>query len=330
MQTELASQCQHRWIDLLREYGISSKILTGKHTKCPLCGGKDRFRFTNAHGLGYVVCNQCMPAPIDGIDFLQRITSLTFADLAKEIRGFIGDTTIRMSKPVDNTKNRAANNKVWGESNPLQANDPVHRYLAVERGLAGISFAEVMDIRHHPALDYWNTDNPEQPYKQGQFNAMVSMVRAPNGKPATLHITYLTADGHHAPVTNVRKIRPPSFDFAGGAVRLNHHQPGQVIAVAEGIETALSAKKMYDNKSLCVWAALTAGNMEKFIPPDEVSIVLLADNDKNFAGQKAAFAIANRLAAGPNPPPDVAVSIPETPGTDFNDQYKPTKEKLAA
>lgn len=330
MQTELASQCQHRWIDLLHEYGISDKMLTGKHTKCPLCGGKDRFRFTNKHGLGYVVCNQCMPSPIDGIDFLQRVTNLTFADLAKEIRGFIGETSIRMSKPADNTKNKAANNKIWAESYPLQQHDPVHRYLAVERGLAGISFAEVMDIRHHPAMDYWNTDNPDQPYIQGKYSAMVSMVRAPSGKPATLHITYLTPDGKQAPVTNVRKIRPPSFDFAGGAVRLNHHQPGQVIAVAEGIETALSAKKMYGNQSLCVWASLTAGNMEKFIPPNETSIVIMGDNDKNMAGQKAAFALANRLLAGPNPPPDVVVSIPEKPGTDFNDQIQSTNERKAA
>ena len=46
---ELASG---RWHGILTALGVPQEFLTGKHGPCPICGGKDRFRFDNKNGRG--------------------------------------------------------------------------------------------------------------------------------------------------------------------------------------------------------------------------------------------------------------------------------------
>ena len=46
MQREpLADRARGRWAAILPQLGVSPSALTGKHGPCPLCGGRDRFRF---------------------------------------------------------------------------------------------------------------------------------------------------------------------------------------------------------------------------------------------------------------------------------------------
>ena len=35
------------------------KLAKNKHSPCPICGGKDRFRFDDRDGRGTWICNQC-------------------------------------------------------------------------------------------------------------------------------------------------------------------------------------------------------------------------------------------------------------------------------
>jgi DNA repair protein RadD len=43
--------------------GIDVRFLRNKHGPCPICGGKDRFRFDDSDGSGSYYCNQCGPGP---------------------------------------------------------------------------------------------------------------------------------------------------------------------------------------------------------------------------------------------------------------------------
>ena len=47
------------WQHILSTIGIPSGCLKDKHQPCPICGGKDRFRFDNKQGFGTYYCNQC-------------------------------------------------------------------------------------------------------------------------------------------------------------------------------------------------------------------------------------------------------------------------------
>jgi len=79
--TDLA-QCQ--WPSILSALaGLSSEQLTDKHQPCPLCGGKDRYRFDDQDGSGSWYCNQCggkdqSGGAGNGIELLMRRTGCDF------------------------------------------------------------------------------------------------------------------------------------------------------------------------------------------------------------------------------------------------------------
>jgi putative DNA primase/helicase len=100
----------------------------------------------------------------------------------------------------------------------------------------------------------------------------------------------------------------------GGAVRLvDLADVADVLGIAEGIETALAASVLH---RLPVWAALNAGALEAWCPPETIrSVFVFGDNDDGFAGQKATYALAHRLSTKWR----VEVRIPPEPGTDWND-----------
>jgi putative DNA primase/helicase len=54
-------RARHRWREILPQLGIETRFLTNKHGPCPLCGGRDRFRFDDKDGSGSYYCNRCGP-----------------------------------------------------------------------------------------------------------------------------------------------------------------------------------------------------------------------------------------------------------------------------
>lgn len=85
--------------------GLTSEQLTDKHQPCPLCGGKDRYRFDDQDGTGSWFCNQC-GGPSEaggagsGMDLLLRRTGWTFADAAKRVEQHLGITPQRPDPPT--------------------------------------------------------------------------------------------------------------------------------------------------------------------------------------------------------------------------------------
>ena len=112
------------------------------------------------------------------------------------------------------------------------------------------------------------------------------------GERAVLHRTYLSPISGKADVKEPRKMMGamPS----GAAVRLAPYT--DVLGIAEGIETALSATALF---GVPTWAALTAGLLQKWTPPKDVrTIYVFGDNDSQHTGQAAAYSLAHRLKAG--------------------------------
>lgn len=294
--SEISDICQHRWDDILQGFGVDQSVLNGRNQPCPMCGGKDRFRYTNFQGNGNVICNHCMAAEecVDGFGFLMRFTGKDFKMLATEIRAMLGETQIRPPHNADVAKQRKKLSDTWSAASKLSKGCPTHRYL-LNRGLAGLEFGSLHGLRCHPGLTYWHVDGGI-PMNMGKHPAMIGLVTTPDGLPATIHCTYLTKDGRKAALDPVRKKMTPSRCADGAAIRLQTLSEGQVLCVAEGIETALAMKLMHPD--CCPWAVLSEGNMQKFVPPnnDSSAIYVCADNDANYVGQAAAFALAKKLS----------------------------------
>jgi phage/plasmid primase-like uncharacterized protein len=69
-----------------------------RHAPCPVCGGRDRFRFDDRDGRGTYYCNQCDPQAGDGFDLVMNTRRLKFPDALQLVAGVLGlDSTARVT-----------------------------------------------------------------------------------------------------------------------------------------------------------------------------------------------------------------------------------------
>jgi putative DNA primase/helicase len=201
---------------------------------------------------------------------------------------------------------RALLRRTWAATQPVERGDLVDAYLK-SRGLG--EDACPADLRFAPRL----ADG-----EGGVRPCMVAMVRDREGRPATLHRTFLRPDGMakaEMPSGGARKLMPGEIP-AGSAVRLFGFHGGP-LGIAEGIETALAAAMLYE---IPVWATISAPMMAKWSPPEGCDeVIVFADNDAKFAGQAAAYRLANRIATQTEA--EVCVRMPDAVGRDWADVW---------
>jgi putative DNA primase/helicase len=295
----LGERARGRWHGILPALGINAKFLNRKNGPCPMCGGKDRWRFTDIEGKGTWFCNHCHGG--NGVTLVMKFTGLPFQEAARRIEKVLGEVPAepKRAERTDEQK-RASLNALWRSVGPVRPDDPVDRWLH-RRGVGMQNYPKClrvgMRIRHSGPPVTWHP-------------AMLAMVTDASGKPATIHKTYITTDGAKAPVEKVRMFCAGGLP-ASWAVRLAEPEP--VMGVAEGIETALAAMKMF---GIPTWAALNAGGVEKFEPPVETQrLIIFGDHDANGVGQRAAHVLAARMSGRIS----VEVKIPDQSDTDWND-----------
>jgi putative DNA primase/helicase len=310
MQREpLKERARGRWVGILSAVGVPIKALKNKHGPCPVCGGKDRFRFDDKAGTGSFFCSRCGPG--DGIELVKRLHRLEFRDAAKLIEQHLGEAPIRQysaSRATDSGKH-AEMAALLARARPITMDDPAGLYLQARTGIT--EFPKCLLF----APDERYADPGTEPSWHPVMLARVEpcdKARA-EGQPDALHRTYLDRFGNKADVPSSRKMLGTMP--TGAAVRLMPHQ--DVLGIAEGIETALSASNLFN---VPIWAALSDGLMQDWVPPPDVRTVLIfGDNDLSFAGQTAAYTLAKRLKSKGL---TTSVELPVRLGTDWNDVYR--------
>lgn len=304
----LSNLCVGKWHGILTQLGIDQSHLTGKHTACPICGGRDRFRFDNKAGKGTFICNQCGAG--DGFDLLMKATGCNFKTAATQVEGIVG--TVETTKVVERPDPRVALKRIGAGLQRLNGKDPASLYLR-HRGLHGIAS---FGLRYHPELAYF-----EQGQRLGAFPAMVAKVCNAQGGGETYHITYLTPDGRKADVPAVKKVMPPINTITGAAIRLA--PAADHIGITEGIENGLA---VMEGEGIACWSAVSAGGIETFDPPEGVKrVTIFADNDYNYTGHKAAYTLANRLIVRRNIEAEVCISA----AADYLDQLIGSRRNAA-
>lgn len=303
LKPRTADEAVGRWPGILQSLGVDPAFLNNKHGPCPICSGTDRYRFDDKGGRGTWICSHCGSG--DGFKLLQGVLGWSFSEAAKQVDRIVGTVQVGPIAPerTDASKIRALL-QVWEGSRPVTRGDPVWQYLNWRLGLEIVP----ADLRLHPGLRYTDEDGRDL----GRFPAMVARIRYPDGAGASIHRTYLTDDGHKAPVPQAKKIMAGK-PLNTGAVRLG--AAGMTLGIAEGIETALAASQRF---SVPVWAATNAVLLEAWVPPESVERVVIAgDNDASFTGQAAAFGLARRLVQKGLA---VEIRIPDQVGKDWADE----------
>lgn len=297
-----------KWRGVLMELGVPGALLSRKQGPCPVCGGKDRFRFDDKEGRGTSICNAC--GARDGMKLALDFTGRSFIEIAPRIDLLLGNLKPDPTKPqADITPEVRARllREVYAGSRPIEPGDVAHRYLASRR-IEELVYPRA--LRFHPGLN----DGAG-----GVRPALLAMVGVPGAERfASIHRTFLRSDGGgKAEMASPRKMMPGALP--DGACVMLSDWTGGPIGIAEGLETAMSCSALFN---LPVWSAINATMLEKWSPPADASeVVIFADNDVSHTGAAAAYALGKRLRRDLPAEVPVIVKMTETAGDDWADVW---------
>lgn len=312
--SDVTDAVKGRWHGILKTLGVEDKYLQNKNGPCPLCGGVDRYTFTDLNGDGVYLCRGCGNG--NGWTLVQKLFKWDFRTAVEHIEPLVGIGKIEKVEVTPKKDPRPALNFVAKKLEPIQYNGSVGQYLR-SRGVV-----DIPNGLKQATLDYY-----ENGKSIGKYECMLGVIKDFEGNGVSFHITY-TKDGKKADLKNARKIMPPKGTITGAAIRLSddwieesvlssHSDSGNsknTICIAEGIETAYSAS---EDCGFPAFAATNAHCLENFIPPNGVECVFIyGDNDASFTGQAAAYILAKRLKMKGI---DAFVLIPDKINTDWND-----------
>lgn len=185
----------------------------------------------------------------------------------------VGLSAAKPRPALDAAKRTEIARRIWRESKPA-AGTLVETYLRSR----GITMPVPLTVRFHPALKH-----PSGPFL---LPAMVAVVSDLKRNVVAVHRTYLDSQG------NKTNLEPPKAALGPIAGRAVHLAPaGEMLALAEGIETALSVLQA---TAIPIWATLGTANLSRVELPDCVREVLIAA-DSGEPGERAAREAAARF-----------------------------------
>lgn len=313
-----------KWDQILVAIGIGPDLLDGKHHACPICGGKDRFRFNDKFGNGEWTCHSHGFRPGkkvgngNGIElFMDFMRISKFQDAANEVRRMLGaglpEIPESTRKPKDHQMSSEENQKwvnwLLKTSRPAKPKGFVERYLR-SRGLA-VQVPQC--LRFKPDLNYCHDDETRE-----RMRAMLAPITDVHGNTLAVHRTYLRHDCAGKADVPVPK-RIAGNGFSGGSIKLYEPVNG-FIALTEGIETAIAVHELYGYPT---WATIATGFMVDVVLPEDVTqVVIMADHDPIDPkrgvkpGLDAALTLGKRLREEGR---TVKIQMPTKEGYDYLD-----------
>lgn len=301
-----------RWSELLPELGIAPEFLRNRHGPCPACGGRDRYRFDDRDGRGTFYCSHCGAG--DGFKLLQLVHNWDFPTTCRELTQAAG---LEAEEPLHQQPPQRRSN--FQRHQPAAAT-PTWRVRALRRSTCSV--ADVDDVRiymtsrgvwpvppgcslrAHPLAECYDCGK-----LIGRYPALIADVDDIEGDLVTCHITYVP--GGRKLEGTPRKLLSRTTDRVSCCARLMPAD-GNVLAIAEGIETALAAHLLHPD--VPVWAALNASLLAKFVPPPGIHrVVIFADRD--VAGREAARRLRDELHGRCR----VEIAVPPKPAKDWAD-----------
>ena len=277
------------WRQTLENYGCH--LPSGRHHgPCPVCGGKDRFRFDDKEGRGTWFCSQCDPQSGGGLLLLSRFLGKPTIEVANEL---LGNTPERSRAPV--YRSFVSDDQIR-KANHEQARKGAEALLASS------------ELRSHPYMSDRGLD--------GKWLV--------NGEPIMgkdrvviqpgdlLLVPVYKADGDGSKLVNVQKIKAnkekrPLYggDMAAVYHKIDGHQ--KLIAIAEGYATVVTVNQVTGALTYC---AFNTGNLAAVAAwasgqHPGVPVVLFADNDEHGAGLRYAKDAAAPLGATVALPPEL-------------------------
>lgn len=260
--------------------------------RCPNCGRSERDKTLGVtihpDGRGVAHCFRC-----NLVDFAHRESNRASSMPALPVRSPVRSPRTSLSEQ---------GRRLWSSCHPILPGTIAANYLKARKCVVP---PESGHLRWHPALPHGPSGHVGP--------ALVALITdAVTGAHMSLHFTWIQADGRKADLDPPRLLLG-KHRKQGGVIRLWPDEDVTYgLAVAEGIETALSIAHAYEP----VWGCIDAGNLAALpVLPGVQTLVIAADNDP--AGQAAAELCARRWASA-----GAEVLVTRQQANDLNDTLK--------
>jgi phage/plasmid primase-like uncharacterized protein len=310
---ELQYEAEGKWAYIFQDLAPELAEAMEKaphHVPCPVHGGTDGFRlFRDWQTKGNGYCNTCLGQG-NGFKMVAWVRGYSVKDATRDIAKWLRNETMEPTiarrppppKVPDVIDRRKAYGKIrdaWKHSLPLRGT-PAEKYLA-QRGIWKQNMPP--SLRAHAGLKYWDKEKKKL---TGPYPCLIAPIKDKEGRIISLHRIFLTEEGGKANVAEPKKMMTLAGEVRGAAIKL--HQAGDVLGVAEGIETALAA---YAISRMPMWSCVSATLLELVDIPESVrKVVIWADLDRSERGQQAAVTLAKRLRGAGK---EVEICMPNMP-----------------
>lgn len=346
--------------DIAALLAIGGLVRTGREMigPCPICGGTDRFAINTQKGV--FQCRQC-GARGDGIELVRWLRGCSLPGaltwLCGESREISAEERAARARKAEAARQETAAEaerrrrdairqakRIWREGRPAEGS-PVRDYLAL-RGF-GRDLLPVLPrcLRYHPDLPYMQR-GPDGWVEVHRGPAMLAAIQQPSDDGTAVHRTWfdLSRPRGKARIEHggaLLAVKKSWGSKKGAAIRLHTPvAPWDVLVMAEGIETTLTALVAGLYPGAAFWAGIDLGNIsgrmqrgpglmhaglpdlgdtEAFVPPPWVRrLVLVEDGDSDPRLTRAKLQAGARRAMERVPGLSAQV-VPCPPGVDLND-----------
>lgn len=277
------------WRQTLENYGCH--LPSGRnHGPCPVCGGKDRFRFDDKEGRGTWFCSQCDPQSGGGLLLLSRFLGKPTIEVANEL---LGNTPERSLAPV--YRSFVSEDQIR-KANHEQARKGAEALLASS------------ELRQHAYMSDRGLDG--QWLVNGE--PIMGRDRSVIQPGELLLVPAYKAEGDGSKLVNVQKIKAnkekrPLYggDMAGVYHKLDGHQ--KLIAITEGYATGVTVNQVTGATTYCAFNTGNLAVVAAWVASQHlgVPVVFFADNDEHGAGLRYAKDAAAPLGATVALPPEL-------------------------
>jgi len=257
----------------------------------------------------------------DAITWLMRYRSVTFDEAVEIIAGEKPPTDAQAFE--NNLRARTAEHVLRrGDERPLSDDQRSQQAkaraiwqnrlpLAASKGEAYLRYRGITLRRLPPTLGF--LEHAWHGWERIERPALIGAVQDGSGRVTAIQTTFLRPDGLGK--AGIDPAKPVTGPMTNGAVRLG--KPAEILGIAEGIETALSAQQLY---SLPVWATLGASRLGAVKLPEVVrTVIIFADNGERgkAEAEKAAKAYVDQDRT-------FQIEFPPEGLSDWNEVVRPT------
>src|SRR5437762_13068440 len=176
MSGETIDRGRDRWREILPQLGLETQFLTNKPGPCPLCGGRDRYRFDDKDGSGSYYCNRCGAGV--GLILIRKLKGWDHKTACDEVDRIIGTEAAPVAPPAPQKPNEKRAEAIRRALAQAVDSAVVVTYLD-RRGIA----ARSPMLLGHARCPYFDEDRKFV----GHFPAIVAPILGPDGTLQSAH-----------------------------------------------------------------------------------------------------------------------------------------------